>query len=239
MTTPSDICLDALKKANILGVGQVAQPEDINDAYTDLQDMLAQWQRKRWMVWNLIDTGLVSTGQQSYTVGTGGDFNIVRPDRLEDAYVRLPNSSPNPVDLSLQILQAREDYDRVTLKQLVSLPWCIFYDAAYPTGLVYPYPIPNASIYEIHIVTKVQLGFLTSIGQLLNLPPEYIPALKFNLAVRLRSFYGRPADPALIGLAKDALNLIRNANTQIPMLVMPRDLTGNSVYNIFSDNPNN
>lgn len=240
MTTPSDIIIQALKKAGVLGVGQSASAEDMNDAFDDLQDMLAQWQRKRYLIWNLVTTSKVSTGAQFYTVGPGGDYDIARPDRLEDAFLRqLLNSTPNQVDYSLDILEAREDYNRITLKSLKSLPFCIFYDAAYPIGKIYPWPVPQAGIYEVHITTKTQLNALTSFGQTLNMPPEYIAAMKWNLAQRLRVSYRLPEDSSLNGLAKDSLNVIRNANTQIPTLRMPRDImVNNSNYNVFSDYSN-
>ena len=69
MTTPQDIIRAALKKAGVLGVGQSALAEDTNDAYDDMQDMLGQWQRKRWLIWHLVDYSVLSTGAQSYSVG--------------------------------------------------------------------------------------------------------------------------------------------------------------------------
>lgn len=240
MTTVSDIILQSLKKAGVLGVGQTALAEDFNDALADLQDLLAQWQRKRWLIWNLTDVVATSTGNQAYTVMPGGDFDIARTDRIESAFLRqLVNSVPNQVDYMLSILESREDYNRITLKQLNSLSWCIFYDAAYPTGLIYPWPIPQAGIYELHISVKTPLTPLSSFAQVINMPPEYMPALKWNLAQRLRIAYQLPSDPVLNAAAKDSLNLIRNANTQIPNLQMPDDIVPNSgLYNIFSDTSN-
>lgn len=237
-TTPLDIITQALKKAGILGVGQIALAEDTNDAYSDLQDMLGQWQRKRWLIWHLVDYAFTSTGAQSYTVGPGGNFNISpRPDRIESAFFRqLINSTPNQVDYPLSIIEAREDYNLIALKQLSSFPQYLFYDSAFPTGVAYPWPIPSASLYSIHLTVKETLAQFTSLAQTISLPLEYFAALKFNLAVRLRQAYQLPADVVLVGLAKDALNVIRNANLQIPRLQIPKELIRpGGVYNIFSD----
>lgn len=236
MTTPSDIILNAMKKAGVLGVGQSASGEDFHDAFVDLQYMLAQWQRKRWLIWHLVDVSKVSTGAQTYTVTSGGDFDVARPDRIEAAFIRqLITGAPNQVDRRLTVLESREDYNNITVKRLGTLSDCIFYDAAYPTGILYPYPVPQASIYEIHISVKEQLGQLTSLGQTLVLPPEYMAALVWNLSQRLRIAYRLPKDDQIIAMAKDSLNLIRDANTQIPRLMMPRGLASNSSYNIYSD----
>lgn len=236
MTTPSDVILQALKKAGILGVGQSAQAEDMSDALDDLNDMLAQWQRKRWLVWHLINASKVSTGAVSYTVGPGGDFNIARPDRLESAFFRQTiQSQPNKIDYPLEIIEARETYNNIALKELTSFPSYIFYDAAYPLGVIYPWPLPQASIYEVFITVKPSLGQFTSLGETIQFPPEYIPAFKWNLAVRLCASYKIDVAPALVALAKDSLNVIRNSNTQIARLRMPSDILRPGIYNPYSD----
>jgi hypothetical protein len=238
MTTPQDIIRQALKKAGVLGVGQTALAEDTNDAYYDLQDMLGQWQRKRWLIWHLVDYAFTSTGAISYTVGPGGNFAISpRPDRIESAFFRqtVGNIPPNQIDYPLDIIEAREDYNRITLKQLQSFPQYLFYDSAFPTGLIYPWPVVQANLYEIHITVKETLAQFTSLNQTINLPLEYMAALKFNLAVRLKQAYQMQPDAALIALAKDSLNVIRNANVQIAQLQCPPGLKRNGLYNIYSD----
>ena len=236
MTTPIDIITLALKNSGILGVGQSALPEDINDAFTLMNMMISQWARKRWLVWHLIDVAKTSTGATSYTVGPGMDFDTPRPDRLEAAFFRQTvQSQPNQIDYPLEILESREDYNRIALKTLQSFPTYIFYDAAYPTGVVYPWPVPQANIYAVHLTLKFPLARFTSLSQTVVMPPEYEAALLYNLSVRLRPAYQMAPDPQLIGLAKDSLALIRASNTQIPRLEMPMDLTRGGIYNIYAD----
>lgn len=237
MTTALDIVNAALKKAGIVGVGQTAAAEDANDAFSDMNDMLAQWQRKRWLVWHLVDVPLVSTGAQSYTVGAGGDFNIARPDRLEAAFFRqITQSQPNQIDYPLAILQSREDYNRIAIKELGSFSRYIFYDSAYPLGSVYPWPVPAANLYEIHLTLKEQLSQFANLNSAVNMPPEYVAALKWNLAIRVHAGYpGLPPIPETVALALDSLNLIRGANAQVPRLVMPVNLVRPGIYDIYSD----
>jgi hypothetical protein len=237
MTTPQDIIRTALKKAGILGAGQIALSEDTNDAYSDLQDMLGQWQRKRWLIWHLVTYSTPGVSNQlSYTAGPAGNFAInPRPDKIESAFFRqVIVSQPNQIDYPLEIITSMEDYNRISLKQLTTFPQYVFYDSAFPTGLVYPWPllIPQ---YTLFITVKETLSQFTSLSQTISLPLEYFAALKFNLAVRLRQAYQLPPDAALIALAKDSLNVIRNANLQIPRLQIPTDLVRPGIYNVFSD----
>lgn len=237
MTTPLDIITQALKKAGVLGVGQTALAEDVNDAYSDMQDMLGQWQRKRWLIWHLVDYECTGTGALYYTVGPGGQFDISpRPDKIESAFFRqLVQSQPNQIDYPLEIIEAREDYNRISLKQLQTFPQYLFYDSGFPTGKAYPWPLIQANLYSLHLTVKETLSQFTSLNQAIVLPLEYMAALKFNLGVRLRQSYQMPADPVLLGLAKDALNVIRNANLQIPRLRIPSDLVKPGIYNVYSD----
>lgn len=238
MTTPYDIINQALKKSGVLGVGQTAQAEDINDALADLNDLLSMWNVERWLVYHLVTVSVLSTGAQSYTVGNGQDFDVARPDRIESAFLRLVNATePNQVDYPLQIIESREDYDLISLKRLGTFPTHIFYDSDYPVGRAYPWPIPQANMYEVHISLKQHLSAFTSIYQDVSLPAEYINALKWNLAERLRPSYQLPRDEQVSAFARGSLAVIRGANAQIPSLLMPNDLTRNGRYNIYSDMP--
>ena len=234
MTTVNDLITDTLKLAGILGVGQTASAEDSTDAFKAINAMIAQWARRRWMVYHLIDVSFQATGAQSYTIGTGGDISATRPDQIDSAFVRLTNGG-NAVDYPLYIIASREDYNRIGMKSLNSFPVAIFYDSNYPLGSVYIWPVPN-STYQVHITMKAPLAAFGALSDTVSLPAEYEEALKMNLAIRLRVAYQLPGDAMLVTLAKVALNTIKNTNTQIAKMRMPNGLLGQSGrYNIYSD----
>lgn len=238
MTTALDIITLAYKDSGVLGAGQTLLAEDMNDGLTRLNMMIAQWRVKRWLVWHLVDKSVVATGAKSYSVGPGGDIDVAqRPDRLESAYLRrLPGNTPAlQVDFPLEPLMAYEDYARIALKGLTTFSQYIFYDSAWPLGYIYPWPIPQASLYEVHILLKDVLADFPNVTSIFNFPPEYLAALHYNLVIRTRAAYRLPPDPTFMALAKDALETIRMANTQIPTLVMPGNLVRPGRYNIYSD----
>lgn len=161
---------------------------------------------------NPIDnTGILGSGSQAYT----GFF-------------------PNQIDYPLEILESREDYSRIGLKPLSTIPQYIFYDAAYPMGVIYPWPIPSAVKYEIHIAVKAQLTEFANLSDLINLPRQYLGALRYNLGATIRPLYQMPPDPTLTALAMTSLNIIKNSNAQIPRLRIPLQLSRGLLYNIFS-----
>jgi hypothetical protein len=202
--------------------------------------MLSQWNTKRWLIWHLIDASCTTTGAMSYSVGPGCDFNVPRVDRLEAAFFRQYVSGvpgQNYVDYPLNILQAREDYNLIALKELTSWPQAVFFDAGYPTGLVYPVPIPlQNGTYELHLTLKDTLVQFASYTQSINLPQEYVEAIWTNLTIRLCAIYpGAVLTPVIEGLAKASVSTLRMANTQIPKLQMPRIMIRPPLFNIFSD----
>ena len=240
MTTALDLITGAMDDAGIIGVGQTPLAEDTNKALTRLNAMVAQWSRRRWMVFHLIDIVFTGTGALSYSIGPGGTVPLNRPDRIEAAFFRMLAGVPgNSIDYPLLILQSREDYNRIALKTMASFPQYLFYDSAYPTGNVYIWPLPDLQ-YEMHLSVKPALQGFPTLKTVFNLPPEYEECIRLNLAVRLRVAYQLPPDAGLIALAKVALNTIKNTNAQIPLLQMPGDLTNGAGggYNIFADTSN-
>lgn len=237
MTTGLDLANLCLFDAGVVGTGQTASGQDSAFFLQRLNFMLDEWSNERWLVYHNVDISKVSTGAQSYTVGPAGDYpRTERPDRLEAAFFRqLVQSQPDQIDYPLEILQSRGDYNNIALKQLISFPQCIFYDSAYPLGVIYPWPVPQAAIYEVHINVKEILSELANLQATITLPKVYFNALHYNMVVRLRNAYDLPEKPRDVQLAKAALNAMRKANTQIGRLVMPQDLVRPGVYNPYSD----
>ncbi len=163
----------------------------------------------------------------------------MRPPRIESAFLRqMVQAGPNRIDWPLELVQSMEDYNRISLKGLVSFPGIAFYDPEWPLGKLYPWPIPNANIYAVGITIREQLPTqFASAGERFSLPYEYYGAIVPNLALRLRPKYQIPTYPGdpLPGIAKDALNVLRTSNAAISRLQVDPTLVRNGLYNIFND----
>ena len=219
--------------------------KDVNDAFSLLVMMLAQWQRKRWLIWNEEEVWIPSTGANFYTIGPGQDFSTARPDKIHAAWVRLrpsggwgselPDQLPfplgqqpgiNPVDIPLQIIEAREDWSQIAIKDLRSIPAAVFYDSSFPVGRLYFWPVPIAAEYGLHVVVKGSLPVYAAITDPMGLPPEYVDAVVNNLACRIIVASGGQISPFLLGQAKASLETIKLTNSQIQLLSMPAALSG-------------
>lgn len=231
---------NALTDAGVVGIDEDIEQPLINRAFRQANWLLAQWNRKRWLCYRIQDYSFVSTGALSYAVGDGQTINMSpRPDRIEYAFLRFLNgvaSGNLPVDVKLGIISSHEDYSRITVKTVGTLPWRIFYDPKWPNGQIFPWPVPQSGLYEIHVGFKVILARFNSLTEAINLPPEYEAALNWCLARRFRATSQMPADPEINAFATDALNAIRLANSAMSTLTLPRELTGrNRAYDYRGD----
>src|SRR6185312_13699456 len=105
---------DALITAGVVGIDEAIEPAIFNKTLAIANRMISQWQHERYMVYQLVDYGTVSTGAAYYSVGQGQAFNInPRPDRLEFAFLRQVSgngSGAEPFDWPLEVIDAYEDY---------------------------------------------------------------------------------------------------------------------------------
>jgi hypothetical protein len=162
VSTARDLCVDSLKESGVLGVGQTALSEDISDAFTRLQRMIAVWQKQRWLVPSLQDIQFNGDGSKFYTVGLGGNIDIIPPSDVKGGYVIQRNTGQTPVSLPLKKIFSYENYIQITVKDLTSLPTRFFYDNAYPLAKLYPWPIASNQ-YELHFIIQSRLGFGSTI----------------------------------------------------------------------------
>lgn len=245
MTTGRDVIYDALRRAGITGRGITPSNTDTTDALADLNDMLDQWRTQSFMVWDKLSTGFPSDGRITpYSVGPGGEYNMTpRPNRIYAAFLRQLSSGPGnlPVDTPLKVIDAREQYDRIATKTLVAFSQAVFLDTTMTLGqlYVYPWPGPGSGQYAVYITTKGSMPVIDVNTNMSAFPPGYVPCMKFNLARRLRQAYGRGMKPdgELNRMANESLDVVMQANIQLPEMVMPAALVPRgSGYNIYSDN---
>lgn len=234
--TPARLITLILRDAGVNGVGQTPRAEDMNDVLDTLNMMLDEWATKRWLVYRLQDVSISATGAQSYTIGSGGDFNTTRPDQIQAAFYRSTLNPTQPVDYPLLNVASREDWNRIAVKNVGTWPSWWWYDAAYPLGVVYFWPIPTAGTGELHLSLKQPLAHFPDLTTDIAMPPAYVNALRWAGAQRVRPMYGLKPSPQIDRLAAGSLSAVRGPNLQVPLASMPQGIpVPGRRYSIFSD----
>lgn len=250
----SDLVGMALEQLGVGVGGQNNDSQGMASGVMQLNMLLAQWQRRRWIVPNLVDRSFMSTGSSVYYIGPGGDLDIpVRPSQVMSAYARLLNGANQssqgdfastdfsgedfkiplsgldgagyPIDYPLSPIPSYEDYASLSLKALRTWPNYFHYNPAFPLGEFRPWPIPQGNDWEFHVLFSQPLPALLSSDSPINLPPEYWDAIMWCLAARLAPSYGQPPNEVVVSQARSSLATIRSTNQQIPTLGMPAILT--------------
>lgn len=233
--TFNDLISLALRNAGVVGVGQSANAQDITDCAKLLNSMIGIWQRNRYLIYHLVEQGVACNGSQSYSVGPGGDFSVSpRPADIKYAFALQQNTTSLPIRYPVRLLPSREDYALIQLPTLNSFPQWAWYDAAMPFGQLYVYPVISNQ-FSLFIGYPEILQSVTSLTDKIIMPPEYIEALLYNLAMVIAGAYQLTPSAVVAGRAIAALETLRTVNAQVPMMTMPRMLRGASKYNVFSD----
>jgi hypothetical protein len=210
MTTVRDLITDALDLVGVSAPGETVQAADAQRAFRALNRMLSSWNTEGLMVYSInIQTFTLTGNQQSYTIGPGGNFNTTRPERIEQAYLRVPSSSN--LDLPLRLLTDSEWAD-IRLKPTTSdLPRMLYNDGNNPLSTLYLWPVPTqANVLVLYVWN--QLSQYADLSDTVTLPPGYEEAIVYNLAVRLATSFGRPIPPEVSAIAATSKGAIKSVN---------------------------
>jgi hypothetical protein len=206
MATTEDLITRALRLANIVGEGQTPSPEQTGDALSTLNDMVDAWNLDSLMVYQTTsDQVTLIPGQGTYTVGSGANFDIQRPVRINSAYVIYQG-----VSFPLDEINA-DEYSKITLKGFEqTLPRFFLYLNTYPSGTLTLWPAPTLAIPLVLACDRVVAAF--ALGDTLSLAPGYSKALRANLAMELCPEYGREPSASLAKMARESKADIKRAN---------------------------
>lgn len=226
MSTALDIITRAMKINGTLGQNETPNSGQADDGLIALNDMLSLWATDRTFAYTVLQNNFpLVNGQNSYTIGTGGNFNIQRPETIDYAFIRLNN-----VDTPLLPLN-NQDYDAIAFKNNGGFPSYFFYRPDYPIGTIFIYGVPSTNM-SIFIDTWIQLTQFTNLATNLTFPPGYELAIKYNLSKFMAPEYGVSLTPEAIEICTTSLAMVRARN--IPDLVMKTEsayLTGSGLYN--------
>lgn len=239
-TTTRDVIQDALEMIGVYAPGEIMTDADAERGLTCLNDMLDSWSNQSLACYaNLEQSATLIVGQQSYTIGAGGNFNMVRPLAITvgPGAARIRDSNGNDYDVEV-VTQDR--WNIIGAKYTTSnIPTTLFYDPQYPLGIINLFPIPNIS-YTLFWDSRLQLGDLAALTTNVILPPGYSRALKSNLAVELFPYFkadGAQLNPLVLSKAMLSFGDIKRTNLKEVIAAFDPEIVSRATpsYNVYSD----
>lgn len=209
--TARQVTQRALRLLAVIGQGQTLDAEQENDALYALNGMLASWTAEGLMVPTTeSEQFTLVAGTISYTIGSGGDFDTTRPHQIVGGYLTDGN------DYQLESMTLRE-WNRIWSKASSTRPSRFYYRADYPLGVVYFDWTPDSN-YTIRLEMVQPLGEFDDLTDTITLPPEYMRAMEYNLAIEIAPEYEVVPSPAVVKVADESkatvmrLNFANNIN---------------------------
>lgn len=207
--TALELITRSMRLINAVAAGELPTPEDANDALETLNELIDGWSTQSLSVYGTNnDEFQTIAGKSIYTYGVGGDIPETRPVFVNDAYcVR------NGVTTHVRVVDII-DYNTISLKS-TSQPLVerLVWTNIFPLSQVILWPVPS-EIVTIGITSGRVLSNVTDLQQSIALPPGYLRALRYNLAVDLWPEYSNTTtDIAQIrDTARKSLGNIKVAN---------------------------
>ena len=225
MTTALDVLTDALMLCGVVAEGEAVPAAQAQHALRTLNRLLDTWRLDSLLVY-AIDRQVVSTTANvgTYTIGSGGTFNVERPVRIETAGLLDTTQTPT-LEIPLHVL-TDEEYQDIRLKGLTSTyaTW-LYYQQDYPLGSVILWPTPTVA-RQLALYLWHPLSSIASTATTIAWPPGVENAVLYNLAVHLAAAY-RVALPAETqALAVSTLAAVQSQNSSSPVMHLPAALYG-------------
>jgi hypothetical protein len=222
--TATALINSALRLIGVLASGETADINSANDALVVLNQMLDSWNAERLTIFTTASQDFALTlGKQAYTLGSGGDFDTTRPARIDSMSAILLNNPANPIEEPMDMLSVEEWQTRFPVKNVNgSFPTACYDDGGFPLRTLSFYPIPINQAVSIRIYAWQPLTLASSLQAVLNFPPGYAEAFRYNLAVRLAPEFQAALRPEVAQIAIQSKATLKTMNA--PDLSIQSDL---------------
>lgn len=244
MTTAADIIARSARALGFLGDNEVLSATKVNQGLEMFNAMLDSWSASEsLMAYVTVQQSFpLVIGQQTYTIGSGGNINTTRPQEILQAFVR----DGNNLDYPMSIIPL-DVWNNIGQKNITSqIPTTLMYYTAFPLGVINIFPIPLVAYTVFYVSTLDQVG-ASLITTTISMPNGYERAYVFNLAMEMIAngwpcLLDQKQLAALTYAAAESKGNVKRGNLTEVLASYDEAIISKSyaTYNIYSDgNPRN
>lgn len=230
MATALDIIKGSLRLIGVVHKSEPLTADEAQDGLERLNEMIESWSNDSLLVFarSWVNFPLVGNVGE-YTIGTGQDFNTPRPSQIISAYMTVGGS-----DISYPLVPITDDQYalEITQKNIQSnIPTYYNYDNGFPVGKIRLWCVPSAA-GTIYLQNESQVASFPDLTTVIDLPPGWLKALRYNLAVELAPEYDvKPSSLVMSGAAESKGILKSQVLKNRPLTYMPSPIGyGYDVY---------
>ena len=202
------LILASLRLIGVVPAGEAAEAQEVADALEALNMLLASASANKLLI--------PYEKTQTLTLSAARTLLSERPLRINQMTIKAGDVDYPVSEISM------EEYNDISVKGTAGRPTYFAWDKVYPTSSVYIYPTPDVP----YVATLRRWDALTSISDLddeIDLPGEYLRALKYHLAIEISPEYGRKISDVVAARASESLDLISKINAP-PVPAMLTDI---------------
>jgi len=235
MTTAAELINGSLRLIGQLAEEETPSAATSQDALTALNQMIDSWNTEQLAVFNTQDQVFTwPQGQKSRTLGPSGDFVGNRPVEVNDSTYFL--DPQNGVSYGVKIIN-QQQYNGIAVKTVTSTyPQVLWINPAFPDIEMTIYPVPTRAL-EWHIVSIDEIRGPVNLASDIFLPPGYVRAFRFNLAMEFCNEFGVEPMPQTARIAMVSKRNLKRINNLGDVMSMPYALIATRQrFNIYAGN---
>jgi hypothetical protein len=207
--TGRDLVSASLRLIGVLASGETPEAQEATDGLSALNRLLDSWSTESLLIYTKPrEVFTLVAGTSAYTMGSGGTFSTTRPLKIENAELRLTDTSPvveKPIDIV-----TKDEFAALTSKTLSSsIPMWLYAEGTHPLETINLWPVPSTA-YQIALYSWKVLTQITTLDTSLAFPPGYERALVHALAIEIAPEYGKiPSDLVMAAALESKANIQR------------------------------
>lgn len=208
-----DLINAAMMDIGVLAAGEVASSSEQNDAFSALNNLLDSYSTEKLVIFTETSEQFpLIGGQQSYTMGVGGNFSTARAQSIDRAGLFVPGTGGTlGVEIPIEIITYNE-WAAIEVKAITSsIPTKLYNDANNPLSNLYFWPLPGAANFVNLYSTKALTEFV-NLSTIVGFPPGYNRMLQKGLAIEIAPSYGKEPSPALVAQYREAKGNVKRMN---------------------------
>lgn len=194
MPTKLQVITDALTLIGVVAPGETVAASDLDVAGRNFDGYIDRLNSQKLSIFSeQVLEFTMAAGQQTRTLGTGGNFNTVRPMEILWANMIFAPGTPQEVRRPLN----QYDYQQWANYRFLAAsgpPDGFWNDNNWPRATLHFYPIPDQA-YGLELFVRRRLEVAAPMNTDINFPPGYADLLLYNLAERFCGLFNLPIPP--------------------------------------------